>query len=110
MHKARALFLADVLSNAPLCKDHFRLVIRMPQFPATAPGQFVQISCRDQGVDYSAVQEFDWQPGQRLSSASPELAAPISLLRKPFSIADRRDSNAGVELDIIHRKVGTGTT
>ena len=110
MHKPRSMFLADVRANLPLCKDHFRLILALPRFPATAPGQFVQISCRDQAVDYSAVREFDWQPGQVLPSPTPELAGPVSLLRKPFSIAARRDVASGVEIDIIHRKVGTGTT
>jgi dihydroorotate dehydrogenase electron transfer subunit len=39
----------------------------------------------------------------------PELLTPLALLRRPFSLAGRRDASDGVELDIIHRVVGVGT-
>lgn len=110
MLKNRAQFSAQVLANVPLCLNHYRLTLHLDAFPSTAPGQFVQISCRDLTIDFSQVHEIDWQPGHPLPHLTPELAGPIALLRKPFSIADRRDTPAGVELDIIHRKVGTGTT
>lgn len=110
MLKARSQFIADVISNSVLCRDHHCLTMRIPAFPATAPGQFVQIACRPTNADYWAQREFDWEPGQQVGFAGRELMMPLALLRKPFSIADRRDQGGMVELDIIHRKVGTGTT
>ena len=38
-----------------------------------------------------------------------ELQAPLAMLRRPFSLAGRRDTGSHVELDIIHRVVGVGT-
>lgn len=110
MLKARSQFVADVLANRPLCRDHYCLTLRLPEFPVTAPGQFVQIACRQWDMDFSAEREIEWEPGRRVEVTGRELAGPLALLRKPFSIADRRDGANGVELDIIHRKVGTGTT
>ncbi len=46
--------------------------------------------------------------GRAVESHDPELTVPIALIRRPFSLAGRRDA-ARVELDIIHRVVGNGT-
>src|SRR4051812_47618888 len=105
----RNLFVATVSDNVPLCREHFRLVLRLDQFPRTEPGQFVQLECRDGDRDYEPDREIDWQPGARLGAEADELTAPLALLRRPFSLAGRRDTGACVELDIIHRVVGIGT-
>lgn len=74
-----------VLSNTALCREHFRLTLQLPSYPRTAPGQFVQLLCADD-------------------------ASPGFMLRRPFSIAGRRDTADGkVELDLIARAVGVGT-
>src|SRR4051812_15721238 len=78
--KTRGQFDATVVENSPLCLEHFRLILRTPAFPETHPGQFVQIAC-----------------------------GPNAFLRRPFSLAGRRDVAGGVELAIIHRVVGVGT-
>ena len=41
--------------------------------------------------------------------AGGELAGRTAMLRRPFSLAGRRDTADGVELDLIHRVVGVGT-
>jgi dihydroorotate dehydrogenase electron transfer subunit len=107
----RDQFLGTVSLNRPLCDEHFLLTIRVDAFPQTAPGQFVQIACRDVEVDdSSALGEFEWEPGRRIEPRGRELLAPIATLRRPFSLAGRRDHSGGeVELDIIHRVVGIGT-
>jgi dihydroorotate dehydrogenase electron transfer subunit len=110
MLKGRSQFIAQVLANQPLCRDHYRLTLRLPGFPKTAPGQFVQIACRTWNLDYSVENEIQWQAGDKVPLAGLELQSPLSLLRKPFSLAARRDVRDGVELDIIHRTVGTGTS
>src|SRR5437762_6433196 len=110
----RQQFETSVHQNLPLCRDHFRLVLRVMDFPPTQPGQFIQIACRDLDLDEQIERELDWQPGARLSFAPAdrdELISPQAMLRRPFSLAGRRDLDDGTtsELDIIHRVVGVGT-
>lgn len=121
----RQQFVTTVLANERLCRDHYRLTLKLLQFPPTEPGYFIQISCRDLDHDYTPAlsfpngteQESDWQDGQRLDTRSAssgqacgiELMSPLAMLRRPFSLAGRRDTASGVELDIIHRIVGVGT-
>src|SRR5688572_11802833 len=109
---ARNQFASTVAVNVPLCQEHYRLVLRLPKFPATEPGQFIQIACRDLGDEQREYEcEVDWQLGTPLEVCTTDLAAPTALLRRPFSLAGRRDlpDREGVELDIIHRVVGVGT-
>jgi dihydroorotate dehydrogenase electron transfer subunit len=107
----REQFVSTVAVNQPLCREHYRLVLRLDHFPPTAPGQFVQVSCRpiDEG-NADAALEVDWGEDQQLATAGIDLAAPVAMLRRPFSLAGRRDVVGGVELDIIHRVVGIGTS
>ena len=114
MLTAREQFIASVRANVPLCREHYRLVLRVDEFPATEPGQFIQISCRDvDGERYQSDLEIDWSSpaaAPRAEVHAPELLAPVPLLRRPFSLAGRRDVRpGGVELDVIHRVVGVGT-
>jgi dihydroorotate dehydrogenase electron transfer subunit len=62
-------------------------------------------------TDYGATlhAEPEWRPGQLLRVGGEELRRPLALLRRPFSLAGRRDVAGGVELEIIHRVVGVGT-
>jgi dihydroorotate dehydrogenase electron transfer subunit len=106
---ARDQYSSLVVENTFLCREHFRLVLRLESFPPTEPGQFIQVACRDMGADYSSERELDWTPGQLLGAAVAELAGPLGLLRRPFSLAGRRDEADGVHLELIHRIVGVGT-
>jgi dihydroorotate dehydrogenase electron transfer subunit len=105
----RAMFLATVVANQPLCREHFRLVLSLPSFPATEPGQFIQVSCHGVETDDAPDVEFDWDPNQPPGFNGGELLGPFAVLRRPFSLAGRRDRSDGVELDLIHRVVGIGT-
>lgn len=97
----RGQFLCTVVRNDPLCREHFRLILRAKGFPATDPGQFIQIFCRDPAWLERADDE---------QARDPDLLQPAALLRRPFSLAGRRDAEDGsVELDVIHRVVGVGT-
>jgi dihydroorotate dehydrogenase electron transfer subunit len=109
MTPLRGQFPAVVLANIPLCREHFRLVLQVDGFPATDPGQFVQLSCRDLSTDFNPTCEFDWEPGKAVPDCGAEFAAPLAMLRRPFSLAGRRDAGGETELDIIHRVVGVGT-
>jgi dihydroorotate dehydrogenase electron transfer subunit len=107
---ARGQFTSIVKANLPLCREHFRLVLLVnstDQFPPSQPGQFVQLMCRD--PDTSNKEVFDWELFLRSHPEGDELISPTALLRRPFSLAGRRDTADGVELDIIHRVVGVGT-
>jgi dihydroorotate dehydrogenase electron transfer subunit len=109
MSDSRGQFRAIVKANIPLCREHFRLVLQLERFPHSAPGQFVQVACRDLDHDYCETAEHDWRPGERLPVQAAELLSPLAVLRRPFSLAGRRDTPGGVELDLIHRVVGVGT-
>lgn len=103
----REQYLARVIENRPLCREHYLLVLGVETFPATEPGQFVQVSCRQPMATEDGVHE--WQPGERLSLSDPDLIYPQATLRRPFSLAGRKDVAGGVELQLIHRIVGVGT-
>ena len=106
----RSQFESRVVSNTSLCREHFRLTLKLDGFPATEPGQFVQISCRPMnGVDEDSDRDFDWTPGIAPMVSGAELCRPLAMLRRPFSLAGRRDDGERVEIDIIHRIVGVGT-
>src|SRR5687768_10387671 len=96
----RHQFRTQVVANVPLCREHFRLVLTVPQFPPTEPGQFIQIACRDMDADYATASEMPWDSGQPVQAAGAELLRPLAMLRRPFSLAGRRDTGGGgVELD-----------
>ncbi len=105
----RGQFTATVTENAFLCREHYRLVLRLPSFPPTEPGQFLQVSCRSEEANTSPELETDWQPGVKLALESPELDGPLALLRRPFSLAGRTNGDGYVDLELIHRVVGIGT-
>ncbi len=105
----RDQFPSTVLENTFLCREHYRLVLRAPDFPATQPGQFIQVACRNTLTDYGIEHERDWTEGQPIGLGGDELSHPLAFLRRPFSLAGRRDTPAGAELELIHRIVGIGT-
>jgi dihydroorotate dehydrogenase electron transfer subunit len=109
MGRQRGQFEAIVKANVFVCREHYRLVLRVNAFPTTEPGQFVQVACRDLGDNFSEISEFDWNPGEALKLQAAELMSPLAMLRRPFSLAGRREVAGGIELELIHRVVGVGT-
>ena len=109
MIQLRGQFISTVQANIPLCREHYRLVLSLPQFPPTEPGQFVQLSCREMAEGCGIEREAEWGEGRRFDSVERGLLSPQAYLRRPFSLAGRRDVSAGVELEFIHRVVGVGT-
>ncbi|MFW6062135.1 MAG: dihydroorotate dehydrogenase electron transfer subunit [Planctomycetota bacterium] len=107
--RPRGVFLAEVLANERLCQEHYRLILDLEHFPPTAPGQFVQLECR-YPVQQVGARVVEWEPGEVPQFTQPEFRGSEALLRRPFSLAGRREHAHGrVELDIIYRTVGTGT-
>jgi len=99
----------NVLENRLLCKGHYLLRLGAKEFPPTEAGQFVQLQCRLPGeqAGWIAVEDpaVGWPElkGRELTEAEP-------ILRRPLSLAGRRDTEFDVELDIIYSVVGKGTS
>ncbi len=110
---ARGLFAATVAANESICTDHFRLTLRLKNFPASKPGQFVQLACLQIPAENTAagyaVHEWNCHaPPPPIFDAYTR--GPLPWLRRPFSIAARRDfPDNFTDIDIIHRVVGKGT-
>jgi len=97
--------VATVHATQKLCREHYRLTIRVPAFPAARPGQFVHLSPHNpQSIGYALVDD-PWAAGHEQWLA--ELRAP--LLRRAFSIARLDRLDHGVDVDVIFRVVGTAT-
>ena len=105
----RGLFTASVAASVPLCREHYRLTLRLAALPPTEPGQFVQVACADPVDADAEARAFDWHPGDQLDVADADLMERRATLRRPFSLAGRHDGAGGVELTLIHRTVGAGT-
>lgn len=108
----RGLFAGRVVGNRPLCREHFLLRVTIEgAFPATRPGQFIQIGCRppeDQAA--LASEEYEWIPGRALRAQQMEFREPLAMLRRPFSLAGRGTAADGrTWIEIVYRVVGVGT-
>lgn len=110
----RNRFPATVLANRMLCREHWLLTVRVDaaaEFPATRPGQFIQIA----GAPVELVDEepeIEWGPETQTpwpTLGQMDLVDEMAFLRKPFSLAGHRKTKLGDELEIIHRVVGLGT-
>jgi len=109
----RGMFVAAIRSNERICDEHYRLRMALPEFPPSRPGQFIQLQCRPVSEQPGA-RELFWPAGQWLRLSQSELADREPMLRRPISIAGRRDLHPGhgggpVELEIIYRTIGAGT-
>lgn len=101
--------MTDVVRLQPICREHYLLTLRCDYFPPSEPGQFIQIQCSDPFHLQTEDREYDWQDDQPLRIEVGELSQPQALLRRPFSLAGRRETQDGVEIQIIARTVGVGT-
>jgi dihydroorotate dehydrogenase electron transfer subunit len=107
--RRRGTFAAEVAANERLCAEHYLLRLRVAFFPPTRPGQFVQLQCC-RPRPHARPRAIDWSGDRRPQLTQADLARPEALLRRPFSLAGRRDlDGGGVELEIIYRVVGCGT-
>ena len=103
------MFLATVLCNDRLCAEHYLLRLGFEHFPQTRPGQFVQVQCR-RPQPHRGPREVDWPADSPPRLTQDDLARPEALLRRPFSLAGRRQTPDGdVVLELIYRVVGGGT-
>ncbi len=86
--RKKGVFLARVLANQPICREHYRLTLTVAEFPAAVPGQFIQIMCTEPS-------ELGWSGG--------------AFIRRPFSIGGLRCTGSGIEVDVLYRAIGIGT-
>ena len=106
--RLRGIYQAHVTANDRICPEHYRLRLVLSQFPPSAPGQFVNIRCARAGAPAPA--ELPWPRAGLPRPGQPELLRREPLLRRPFSLAGRRDrADGAIELEIVHRVVGPGT-
>ena len=106
--KTRGTFVAEIIANERLCDEHFLLRLRADGFPPSRAGQFVQLQC-SQPTQQPGPHMVDWPDGLPPKLTQQELTGCRPLLRRPFSLAGRRETKDGVELDVIYRTVGPGT-
>ena len=97
-----------VLENRLLCQGHYFLRLGGKEFPPTKPGQFVQLQCRIPG-EQSGWSEVEVPAAGWPKLSGRELTEAEPILRRPLSLAGRRDTEFDVELDIIYSVVGKGT-
>lgn len=107
----RGRFDAVVESNTRVCREHWRLRLRVQgALPPSQPGQFIQLGCRPPGdATGQSCEPLLWSPDHPPAPHQPELLGPVSLLRRPFSLSGRGENARGTWLEIVHRVVGTGT-
>ena len=106
---ARGGFLADVSANERICDEHYRMVLSVPDLPPSRPGQFIQLLCRPPG-GVRPGREVEWTADALPVFTQEELTDSQPLLRRPFSLAARRDrGDRPAEIDILYRTVGRGT-
>jgi len=99
---------ARVVGCTPLCREHVSIEVMLPSFPDSAPGQFLQLLCRDNNEAGPAIR--DWPADGFPSVSGADFSGQGPYLRRPFSIADRwTGSDGSVRLSVISRAVGLGT-
>lgn len=90
------------------CREHVRIEMVIGEFPESVPGQFVQVLARDTEED--APRAAEWCEGKLPRPCMNDWSANSAYLRRPFSIADRWEDQAGrTHLVVISREVGVGT-
>ena len=75
-------------AHTTLCREHGCVQVDVENFPSAAPGQFVQVLCRDP----------DDEPG-----------VGEAYLRRPLSIGGLRRDGERARIDLLYRVVGRGT-
>lgn len=98
--------VARVVSNVELCREHYRLTFTLSHFGDAQPGQFVHL-CPEQPAAGEAYRAVDLSRADLLDDWRATCDSPM--LRRAFSIAGLRRTEAGVEIDVIYRVVGTAT-
>jgi len=117
-----AVFGALVVTNKPICADHYRLTVAVDDKLTIRPGQFVQICCntvtqqRKCGCQHAATGLDSWLADDNKADSLPKLTDSESvrrqtLLNRPFSIASARHAkNNTTQIDVVYKVRGPGTS
>ncbi len=104
----RSVLVATVSGVHAICREHVAIDLVVAGFPASDPGQFVQIRCETRADDVE--HESPWPDGGFPVLTGPQWRGRQPYLRRPFSIADQWADEAGTPfLRVISRAVGPGT-
>ncbi len=110
--RTRGIFPAGVLSNESLCPEHYLIRLGIENFPPTHPGQFINIQCctgKKRGRESFSFEEVKTSSKEK-DSRPLFFFERVPLLRRPFSLAGRRDTPDGsAELEVLYRVVGAGS-
>lgn len=99
---------STVLRVTPICDEHVEIEARLDAFPPSVPGQFLQLHCAQTHDD--PPHAIDWPSGGLPHATGDEFRRDEAFLRRPFSIADRFEDDAGhTHLVVISRTIGPGT-
>ncbi len=94
-----------IVVNRNLCRDHFRMTLRVPAFGDARPGQFVHLCPLPANSDSYRLDDDPWANSH--AGWWSELKEP--LLRRAFSVANVVRHAEGVHVDVMYRVVGTST-
>ena len=94
-----------VLRNRNICRDHYRLTMRVPQFDAARAGQFVHLC--PEAVDRASYTLVDDPWSAPHEPWLHDVQNPM--LRRAFSVAELVRRADGVDVDVMYRVVGTAT-
>jgi dihydroorotate dehydrogenase electron transfer subunit len=94
-----------VVNNPSICRDHFRITVRVPQFEDAQPGQFVHLCPTATSSENYRTEDDPWAGSH--DAWWNDLQSP--LLRRAFSVADLSRGADGVDIDVMYRVVGTAT-
>jgi dihydroorotate dehydrogenase electron transfer subunit len=91
-----------------VCAEHVWLEFTTDALPPSLPGQFLQVSCHDATLD--APRMLDWPEGTLPAVDPANWSTEDTLLRRPFSIADRcTNADGSSTIVLISRAIGRGT-
>lgn len=106
----RGIFSARLREQHRLCTEHYRLTLEIAEFPSSAPGQFVELQLPELGLATDHLVH-EWSPQDRAPAFSdPYLQKSLPFLRRPYSIAGRRDHGGHSEISVIYRVIGKFTS
>lgn len=99
---------ARIVERRDVCDEHILLRFTLASFPASEPGQFLQLGCN--AALHAPEREALWPADGFPSIRDAALRSPQAYLRRPFSLADHVVTTSDEALlTVISRSVGLGT-
>ena len=98
---------ASIVRVDHICREHVRIELAAPGFPASTPGQFLELRCNQEFESWQ--REHEWSEGRFPTFSDPSWQGRVPYLRRPFSIADQFDSQGKTTVAVISRRIGPGT-